>query len=258
MSSEQSMKRGAIVLLDVLGTKTRWNKDEEKFLFNEWEQILQFMEKVADTSKEIGMLINIKSLSDTILISFSTDPKITTKSENWNDHVILKFASSAAAYLLALGLSLNISFRGCIAFGDYYENERALTGKIMFEAAEYHERAQWIGVSLTPSANLIASRNAKLSSKDIDFHQNAFIVSHDIPLKGIIEKNGYGVNFVKSYEAIINQRKDMGDDIDKNSMWSKIDISKSIDNILQDQLNINPGIEPSLKIRNTMEFIVGI
>ncbi|AFS80048.1 hypothetical protein NKOR_00650 [Candidatus Nitrosopumilus koreensis AR1] len=255
MSAVQSMKRGAIVLLDALGTKARWNKDQENFLFNEWEQILQFMEKNADTAKEVGMLMKIRSFSDTVLMSFSPDPEIPLKTQDWGDHVLLKFASSAASYLLALGLCLNIPFRGCIAYGDYYENDRALTGKIMFEAAEYYEQSQWIGVSLAPSANIIASRNASLSADNEDYNENVYITPYDVPLKGLTEKNGYGINFIKSYEGIMNTHRSMGEITDENNIWHKVDSSKNVNQILQAQLNENPGIEPTLKIRNTLAFV---
>lgn len=212
------------------------------------------MEKYVDLSKDFGILIKIKSFSDTILMSFIPDPKIHPYPSNYDDHVMLKFASDAASFLVALGLCLNIQFRGCVAFGDFYENDRSLTGNIMFEAADYFEQLKWIGVSLTPSANLIAVRNANLSTDDDDFNKNSYI-PYDIQLKGIVEKNGFGVNIVKSYNEIIDFKNKMSNVLDQNDIWNKINTSKSINDILQDQLNTNPGIDPSLKIRNTLAFV---
>jgi len=143
--------------MDALGTRKRWEEDSINEIIENMEGLVgltKFSE--SRVNKKDKHIMKVNSFSDTILISF-TQKNIPSLSQDkiGMDMDNLELASLVAGNLLVLGLSLDLPFRGCISFGDFYTGDEMLLGDPINEAASYFEQPNWIGLSLTPSAHKI-------------------------------------------------------------------------------------------------------
>ncbi len=55
-----------------------------------------------------------------------------------------------------------IYLRGIIPIGQFYESQRAIIGPAIDEAAEWHKKTKWIGVSTAPTAPYTVTRLADI------------------------------------------------------------------------------------------------
>lgn len=110
-----------------------------------------------------------------------------------------------------------------------------MVGPAVDEAAQYHELAQWIGVSATPSVHHI------LSNIIGDPDPRELFVKWDLPLKIGVEKNAWVVNWLSESKV---KSKDM--------MAEKL-FGKVREIILKEAQTTD--IVNALKWRNTQEFV---
>jgi hypothetical protein len=146
-------KTGAITFLDVLGWKGIWSRDPNAIEKIEWlaNELEGFA--VQDTKgKTFGktgaytLETKIVIISDTLVITTLADNSIST------DAIILHGKLSKIA--INESIKKGIPVRGASCFGEFIisENKNILVGKAVDEAASWYERANWIGVLMTPSA----------------------------------------------------------------------------------------------------------
>ena len=192
------MKKGVIAFIDALGVKGLWARSDPKAFIRSWKAILRlFSASRKVISKEYqysSKQIIIKAFSDTIIIAFITK-------DNPIDHILFMGDLLMTPFYHALGIG--IFFRGVISIGQFEISESIILGPAIDEAAQWHAKPDWFGISLTPSAAY--GLEQLIIDKGVDY-SNIFI-EYDIPIKsGIDSFKSFSLNwpynlvsFVKTY-----------------------------------------------------------
>lgn len=145
---------GAIMFMDFLGWKGLWQSRTEE---NHLESVSKLINEIKDMvqmftyelfphtqNMEISKFI---SISDTIAI-------FTPKVRNCKEVDILELHARIAKYILENCVHNKYAIRGAISFGRYNTKDSIMIGPGIDECASWHETCDWIGVHLTPSAEL--------------------------------------------------------------------------------------------------------
>ncbi|MDP1624490.1 MAG: hypothetical protein Q8L64_01850 [bacterium] len=147
------MEEGAITLLDILGWKGIWQREEnplEKLtrIINVSQHSLNiFKEKdeIGIFQKEKNIFKNLKteilSISDTIALITYGDCNLS-----------LEFHSGLSIQIIVQSLHENLGIRGATCYGKISKKNNIIVGPAVDEVASWYESANWIGVFHTPSA----------------------------------------------------------------------------------------------------------
>ena len=227
-SKTTNKEQGCVVLLDALGMKGIWQKQDPKDVINAWNRVVDSNTSVIlkDDSK-YNVKTRIRAFSDTLMIT-----KTGKSIEKIVDSTLLDLVT-----IIPYSMSHGIFFRGCISFGEFYSSEKIIIGPAIDEAAQYYELPQWIGVSATPSFFNLIENSSKFQQKDR-------LTKWDIPLKQGIEKKGWVINWTEAVDSKA---------VSKHLFKTKNKIS--FEQILNTQLQETNDLRASLKIRNTIEFL---
>jgi hypothetical protein len=121
-------------------------------------------------------------------------------------------------------------FRGCLSAGIFYRSKNMIIGPAVDEAAEYYRLPEWTGISTCPSASKILTDAEEMKASSYDF-----FIQYDIPLKTMIEKKGWALNWPKSRSKDQTQ-------------------TEKVRQILYDESRMVNGISAYFKIKNTLDF----
>lgn len=184
-------KYGAVALLDALGTKGRWERESPNSIINKWDEFITNYRKSISKKNKRMCDISFHAFSDTVII--------TVSGSNLSD--ILLTAGSEISSFVLFALSRRIFFRGCLSVGKIFAGDQIVIGPAIDEAAQCYESADWIGVSLAPSAiNVIRKPSFQ---KLIKYKKNGdYFVRYNIPMKTKVQKNGYALNIKRDYELL--------------------------------------------------------
>lgn len=142
-------KYGVVTFLDVLGWKGVWQRKNEAI--SDLESIVKLidnrakrLERGSESSPSSIMIV-----SDTIVIFTEADLK--------NVNSKIEFHGQLCAEAIPISIKKGLPLRGATSFGEVVisNTHNIFAGKAIDEAASWHEKADWIGVFLTPSANFI-------------------------------------------------------------------------------------------------------
>ena len=151
--NEQSTKseQGAVTFLDVLGWKGIWERN--KHAINSLQNLVYEMQKKAEeiSNKYIDEPslrgktdpTEVLSISDTIAIFTSASPSVA-----------IGIHAELCSWALAYSLEQELPLRGAISYGEYSKANNIMLGYAVDEAASWHETTDWMGVILTPSAQM--------------------------------------------------------------------------------------------------------
>jgi len=147
-------KYGFIILMDALGTKTDSIESSERYLqtVKDIESDIHSSHKAAfNPAVRNGLNIfdslSIRFFGDTLLLAHEIkDDKLEYDYFDGLSFVISNFV----CYALKLGLL----FRGSIALGEYLEDGNLFLGPAVFDAAEWYEKLDMVGVIATPKTTL--------------------------------------------------------------------------------------------------------
>lgn len=157
-------QKGAVTFLDVLGWKGIYEKHKHaiEYLTKLIEDIKQldfrYTEEISNTYNEMrGNNSVVLSISDTIAIFTPGDPEPT-----------ISLHAKLCKYIIPQSIDLNIPIRGAISYGKYSVYDNIMVGPAVDEAASWHESTDWIGVSLSPSAQFSIKDKNILDIKKYD------------------------------------------------------------------------------------------
>ena len=134
---------GVITFLDVLGWKGIYTREEKPI--DRMRRLITGIK--TDVALYVSNQIVVHSISDTIILySKDVDPTTTDITTVVDAH------GKVCANAIARSIIENIPVRGATAVGEFSVEDDIYVGKAIDEAAIWHEKADWIGVHLTPSA----------------------------------------------------------------------------------------------------------
>lgn len=186
IEKEHDFQEGAITFLDFLGWKGLWQKDNTKPLESVSRLIDAYREKLNEiTNKYIYKDDNINNISELISIS-DTIAIFTPKILGINNKDLISIHSETVKYILETSCKEGFAIRGAISYGEYSIKNSIMIGPGIDECASWHEKCDWIGVHLTPSAQFI------IINSDLPINVKSY---NHIPVKHGIPKVKYCVDW---------------------------------------------------------------
>lgn len=165
---------GAITFLDFLAWKGLWqSQDEHKSLSDVSLLIENFRKELDRLSQEY--FVDAKGIPLSSLISISdTIAVFTPKTSDAEVRDLLTIHANFSKYVLEECCKAQYPIRGAITYGEYSTLNNIMIGPGIDECASWHETGKWIGVHLTPTAQIYWD----------DFEQqDSVICKYDVPLK---------------------------------------------------------------------------
>ena len=220
-------KFGLVAYVDVLGTREMWKNSNPEDMPKIWNQFTKKFHDILElTIKDKTIPFTFNSFSDTIIITIE-HPDV--------NYLLTKFGV-AVWDAIVRSIELDIPVRGCFSIGNFYHEGNFFIGEAIAEAAQYYELPQWIGISASPSANVVLE---KISKKIPSIH--TYYHKCPIPLKNSIEQEAWTIKWPELYETmrIANESK-------KTTPY--------ILDIIDSKLEEIKNIDIALKWRNTRKF----
>jgi len=178
---------GIVAILDALGAGNYGDKEIELFI-NARRKLLLLLE-----NKALALNINATNLgaftfNDTILVTLDTGetPKLSD----------LKVFFRMMRHFFVESLTESVLFRGSVAIGDFYVNKQTSTvmGRAVTEAAEWHNKADWIGMHTTPRTTMLIQHGLKTGKPS-----EQFVLEYDVPIKEGPSLRSYVPNWPKGF-----------------------------------------------------------
>lgn len=192
------MWRGALAMIDALGFKGIWSRPE---LHGDSDAVLvmfdalqastklamdEMAREVADLERDEGLRTQIQViyLSDTVVIGAACEQKDGERSKD-ADAVALAVVGTIASHIQAQALLaiVPLTYRGCIAFGDFKLSPQFIVGPAVDEAASLMDLADAALVWCTPSASAVVSSVKGPATADSADSPRLYL-RDGVPLKG--------------------------------------------------------------------------
>lgn len=161
-------KEGLVVMLDLLGTKGMWLNEDPSEIIDKWNLLIKSLRALGEDLFNVDMgedlkikSWNIKAFSDTIIMTF--EGKIFS--------YLLYVVAMNLMRPFNAGFFAGMRLRGCISYGTYYDSDTIMIGPAVDDAAEWYEKFDWIGVSLTPSTSKLHEKDLR-DGEDFETIQN--------------------------------------------------------------------------------------
>lgn len=220
------MSVGAVALLDVLGWKGIWTR--KKDAIGDLLATVADVEKIAKKSRtgKVGgywrqfndLRSKLLLLSDTIVLTVQGDERRS-----------IELATHIVASIIAHGVKRGLPMRGAISAGKFYSKGNVFVGPAIDEVAAWYEQTDWMGAILTPSADLVVSKNGPIFT--------GMCVLYRAPVKTIKGDLYYCVDWT-FHKGVDTVHRFFGKN-NLSDMWREL-------------APIVPDV--SVKVRNTMDF----
>ncbi len=198
MNDSHELKTGIVCILDALGTKGVWNRNNPSTVLKKWDELIDSFVSLSGVKIKGNVKFdsppNVKAFSDTIMITYHGS-NLEDLMVNMASHVMIPFCHA---------LEDGIYLRGVISIGEFYESKNSLIGPAIDEAVEWYEKGDWFGVFLTPSASYITDTFTHSYLKD----SSAYLVKYDVPLKNNTEIKTWALNWPNYLGIISVERSD--------------------------------------------------
>lgn len=168
-------KKGFIVMLDALGVRNMTMEQSKDFL-SARDELINIIYKRARKkfiSMNISSSLKIYAFGDTIIICLESEDFCTQINEFGFLLRIIFFAS----------FEKDILWRGAISYGDYFCRDKDILGPAVYDAANWHEEADWMGLIATPACGIKMSEYAQKISKRDKFELYVKFIQYAAPLK---------------------------------------------------------------------------
>ena len=157
-------KQGLVIFLDALGMKGIWKRFPPIEVIQKWSKVNHAFLSIEEDPEIQHLDFNFRALSDTIIITISNINSINNNLHKIFDVLIKPFTNSIRNKIL---------LRGVITCGIFYWSDKLIIGPAIDEAAEYHNKVNWIGISTSPSLKLNLN----------EMNRNKSLISYRIPWK---------------------------------------------------------------------------
>jgi hypothetical protein len=175
MKSPPNRQNGIVAILDALGAASYSGPEIESFLKSREIALSLLDERIEDVARKIDRSqVEIFTLNDTVVIVLKTGDIAPNLGE------ILAFVSTLRKFLVD-SMANNILFRGSMATGTFYIDAESNTvmGEAITDAAAWYDKAEWVGIHLTPRTSMSIQRWFELTA-NTRRHQ---LLDYSVPLK---------------------------------------------------------------------------
>lgn len=184
------MKKGAVALLDRLGTKGIWTRSDPAKVVASWQAVVQFFSEAVTQQETSGGEWGSMGSPRPHVIAFSDTIVLTVEGDDPARFLPLMFNLIGVPF--ARAMIQEVFLRGVFSIGTFYQTETLVIGPAVDEAAEWYEQPDWMGVSAAPSAAFGIER---LREQGADV--SPWFTQYDIPLKAGVYKAGWALAWPK-------------------------------------------------------------
>jgi hypothetical protein len=176
--------KGVIVLLDILGTKNKWRKEEANDFLNTLDEIINNFDQLENFGNILKDLKKVKYGVNNKTFQFDDNnnsfPNLEILVTNFSDTIIVALygdVETDAFLIYLMGYFLiplfrkafmkEIFLRGVLSIGDFYilnkKDKVVLVGPAINDAAQVYDHDNWIGITTSPSASLTLEQDNKIN-----------------------------------------------------------------------------------------------
>jgi hypothetical protein len=177
--NKKNKKFGIILMIDALGVSSYTIEESEKYLKKQ-TALIQLLKEIRQGFKKkyrADSTYHISNFGDTLLMCF---PLRSSKTSYKSAIEVIIHALVYARLIVAWGVSEGILFRGAISIGNYLMDEHSVIGPAIYDASEWYESANCIGVILSPKSQLWLE--SICDSHTVPF--DSLLMKYDVPLTG--------------------------------------------------------------------------
>ena len=284
-------KRGIIIFLDILGTKSMINEEAAVSFLNKLDNLFELLDEYSSGIKKLKKFFNtndsnyvfrkdphikktipfkdligfinsfnieISTFSDTIIIAVYSDEL------DIEDAFIIQLSGLLLVPLIRLAFKMELFLKGTISIGDFYirkkeNNKTIIVGPAITEAAESYTLSNWIGISTSPSASLTLEQDPQLN----EFKSLVEILDISLERKNISLNDSFHLIF----NVFVRENIPRKNGIEKDGwalawplFYNNEVLNTDIENILQKNLDYKKfQTQPVtdniyMKMKNTNEF----
>lgn len=198
-------KFGIVALMDALGARTMSIESSAEYLDSiallkrEIQDARQItLEEESDPSvSDMFAKLKPRFFGDSILMTYQVrDAKLLIDYLDKLVFILNCFVPTA--------MELGVLFRGALSIGYYLEKQDVALGPAVTDAANWYEKADFIGIIATPSAShYIKAACAEAFGPDaLDCPLAGFLVTYDVPLSGGGTLRTYALNWPDAMSAV--------------------------------------------------------
>jgi hypothetical protein len=202
--AESKPRYGIVAILDALGVAVKTLAQSQAF-FDNLGDILSAVNKansiIIDQGKSVIKDVYLdnsydfasRTFGDTIIFTWSWDHKSGEDEKN-QQLKVMQITHIVGQYLskfFCVALTKQILYRGSVSFGEFLisEDNNALIGPAIADAAHWYEKADWAGIITTPKMGftlqslqlyLTTEEGKKINS---GFKLEKYFIESDVPLK---------------------------------------------------------------------------
>ena len=114
-------------------------------------------------------LFRFSSLSDTIIITAAI-PKNTPSGYTEAKTDLTLFMAGVVMVSFFTSLENQFYLRGAISTGTFWLSDKMIIGPAIDEAANYHNKLNWVGVATTPSASSVLKNHRDNDNRLVNYH----------------------------------------------------------------------------------------
>lgn len=194
MSSKLEISEGAIAIIDILGIRGLWARDEIKKTIDEWQNIIDDFKDFVKIAEDFdpNVKVNLQVFSDTIILTYESSDVIKA----------LEYISTHLAYPFCHSILRKIFLRGTISVGKFIRSESLIVGPPIDEAVEWYELSDWMGISLSPSADFLMNENFYKTK------MQGLYIKYDVPQKDNRTRNCWVLDWPNPMKEVM---KHLGD-----------------------------------------------
>lgn len=198
-------KFGIVALMDALGARTMSIQSSEEylesitFLKGKIQSIYQIALEASSDPSALDTLAELKPrfFGDSILMTYQVQ----------DEELLIDYLRKLVATLncfVPIAIERGILFRGAISIGCYLEKQNVALGPAVTDAANWYEKADFIGIIATPSAShhIKAAFTKKFDPDALDCPPGRFLVTYDVPLSDGETLGTYALNWPDAASVI--------------------------------------------------------
>ena len=159
---------GIVIFLDALGMKGIWERLSYDKVTEKWDKVTSEFGLMEQSRQLLPLDIRYRALSDTIIVTISKQNNLTTEN-------ILNTTFNLLLTPFIQSIKSRILLRGTVSYGEFYWSEKLIIGPAVDDAAYYHAKVDWIGISISPNV----FKQIKFSQIDNQY----LIIYNNIPYK---------------------------------------------------------------------------
>jgi hypothetical protein len=254
-------EEGLIAVIDILGTKGMWLRNNPKKVskgfLNIINSINSYKLNIEDGLYGPQLNSNFKlttySFSDTIIVILTENSSLESRTiKNISEAIML--LGTVLSIVMAVAIEQGLYMRGSISFGTFYRdpesNNPIIIGRAIDEAAEWYDKAEIIGIYCSPSLKFLIDN---IQPKEIIQNYCNTFFEYNVPLNNTNCYSTYLINWLNGMMLLMNNSS--GDKINEQLQEERKTKMDNCKKAILNNFSKNPvGLKEYVKLKNTIDF----